>query len=44
MILAKKIMNIKVVELIKIYNFYFGHLFIQQSDNNIVYKIYISLL
>ena len=31
MISAKKIMNIKVVELIKIYNFYFGHFFIRQS-------------
>jgi hypothetical protein len=26
MILAEKVMNIKVVELIKIYNFSFGHL------------------
>jgi hypothetical protein len=25
MILAKKVMNMKVVELAKIYNFYFGH-------------------
>jgi hypothetical protein len=31
MISAKKVMNIKVVELIKIYNFYFGHFFISQS-------------
>ena len=31
MISAEKIMNIKVVELNKIYNFYFGHLFIRQS-------------
>ena len=29
-------MNIKVVELIKIYNFYFGHLFIRQSGSNFV--------
>jgi len=35
-------MNIKVVELIKIYNFYFGHLFIRQSG--IVHKFYISLI
>ena len=26
MIRAQKVMNIKVVELIKLYNFYFGHL------------------
>ena len=44
MISAEKIINIKVVELINIYSFYFGHLFIQQSDSNIVNKIYISLL
>jgi hypothetical protein len=44
MISAKKVMNIKVIELIKIYNFYFDYLFIQQSDSNIVHKIYISLL
>jgi hypothetical protein len=44
MISAKKLMNIKVVELIKIYNFYFGHLFIRQNDNNIVNKFYISLI
>jgi hypothetical protein len=36
---SKKIMNIKVVELIKIYNFYFGHLIIHQSDNNIVHNM-----
>jgi hypothetical protein len=34
-------MNIKVVELIKIYNFYFGHFSIWQSDSNIVHKFYI---
>ena len=39
-----KVTNIKVVQLIKIYNFYFGHFFIQQNDYNIVHKIYISLL
>jgi hypothetical protein len=44
MISAEKVMNIKVVELIKIYNFYFDHLFIRQSDSNIVHKIYLSLL
>jgi len=44
MILAEKVMNTKVVELIKIYNFYFGHLFIRQSDNTIVHKFYIYLL
>jgi hypothetical protein len=41
---AEKVMNIKVVELIKIYNFYFGHFFIRQSGSNIVHKIYISLI
>jgi hypothetical protein len=35
-------MNIKVKELIKIYNFYIGYFFIWQSGTNIVYKIYIS--
>jgi hypothetical protein len=44
MISAEKVMNIKVVVLIKIYNFYFGHLFIQHSDSKIVHKIYISLI
>jgi hypothetical protein len=44
MISSEKAMNIKVVELIKIYNFYFGYLFIRQSDSNIVHKIYVSLL
>jgi hypothetical protein len=37
MISVEKVMNIKVVEIIKIYNFYFGHFFIRQSDNNIVH-------
>ena len=32
MISAEEVMNIKVVELIKIYNFHFGHFFIWQSD------------
>jgi hypothetical protein len=44
MISAEKLMNIKVVQLIKIYNFYFGYLFIRQSDSNIIHKFYISLL
>jgi hypothetical protein len=44
MISVEKVINIKVVELIKIYNFYFGHFFIRQSGNNIIHKIYISLL
>jgi hypothetical protein len=44
MISSEKAMNIKVVELIKIYNFYFGYLFIWQSDSNIIDKIYVSLL
>jgi hypothetical protein len=39
MISDEKVMNIKVVELIKIYNFYFGHCFIQQSGSNIVHKL-----
>ena len=42
MIPAGKVINIKVVQLIKIYNSYFGHLFIRQSDSNIVHKFYIS--
>ena len=37
-------MNNKVVELIMIYNIYFGHFFIRESGSNIVHKIYISLL
>ena len=44
MISDEKVMNIKVVRLIKIYNFYFGHFFIRQSDTNTIHKIYISLL
>jgi len=44
MISAEKIMNIKVIELNKIYNFYFGQFFIRQNDSNIAHKIYISLL
>jgi len=44
MISAKKVMKIKVVELIKIYNFYFGHLFTRQSYSNFIHKFYVSLL
>jgi hypothetical protein len=33
MISAEEVMNIKVVELFKIYNFYFGHFFIRQSGS-----------
>jgi hypothetical protein len=44
MILAEKVMNIKVVELIKVYNYYFGHFFVRQSGSKIIYKIYISKL
>ena len=43
MIPAEKVINIKVVQLIKIYNSYFDHLFIRQSDSDIVHKFYISL-
>ena len=35
MISAEKVMNIKVVELIKIYNFYFAYLFIRHGGNNV---------
>ena len=41
---AKKVINNKVVELIKTYNFYFIYFFIQQSDSNIIHKTYISLI
>jgi hypothetical protein len=40
----EKVMNIKVINLFKIYNLYFGHIFIHESDNNIVHKIYIFLI
>jgi hypothetical protein len=43
MISPEKIMNLKVIELIKIYNFYSGHFFIRQSGSKIVHKIYISI-
>jgi len=39
MISAEKFINIKVVELIKIYNFYFDHCFVPQSGSKIVYKL-----
>jgi hypothetical protein len=44
MISTEKVMNIKVVELIEIYNFYVSHFFIRQSNSNIVHKFNISLL
>jgi hypothetical protein len=44
MISAEKVISNKVVELIKIYHFYFGHFFIGESSSNIIHKIYISLL
>jgi hypothetical protein len=43
MILFEKFMNIQVVQLIKIYNFYFSYFFIRQSHCNIDHKFYISL-
>ena len=44
MVSAEKVSNNKVIELIKIYNFYFGHFFIRESGSNTVHKIYISLI
>ena len=44
MISSKKVMDIKVIEFVKIYNFYFSDLFIRQTNDNIVYKTYSSLL
>jgi hypothetical protein len=44
MILAEKFINTKVVELIKIYNFYFGNFFIRQSISIHVSQIDISLM
>jgi hypothetical protein len=44
MVLTRKVMNIKVEQLIKVYNFYIGHFFIRQSGNNIVHKYYTSLI
>ena len=38
---AEKVMNIKVLELIKIYNFYFGHLSIRQSGSMHCSQIYL---
>ena len=37
-----KFINIKVVELIKMYNFYFDHFFVRQSDSVHCSQIYIS--
>jgi hypothetical protein len=34
----EKVMNMKVVELIKIYNFYFGHLFMWLCLNNLNFE------
>ena len=44
MISTRKVMNIKVVELITIYNFYFGHYFIWQSISKHCLQIHISLI
>jgi hypothetical protein len=44
MISNEKVVNYKVSKLIKIYNFYFDHLFIRDYGSSIVYKSYISLL
>ena len=41
MISAKKIINIKVEQLIKTSIFCIGHLFIQESGSNLVHKFYI---
>jgi hypothetical protein len=38
MISAEELMNIKVVKLIKIYNFYFGHSSLHKVVVNIVHK------
>jgi hypothetical protein len=37
-------MNIKLIELIKIYKSYFGYFFIPHSDSIIFHKTYKSLL
>ena len=44
MIWTIKVLNIKVVELITIYNFYFGHFFIWQSISKYCSQIHISLI
>ena len=44
MIWTEKAMKIKVVVLIKIYNFYFGHFFIRQSVSTHCSQIDISLI
>jgi hypothetical protein len=38
MILNKNLINVKVVEVMKIYNFYFGHLIILQNLNLSILK------
>jgi hypothetical protein len=38
MILNKNLINVKVVEVMKIYNFYFGHLVILQNLNLSILK------
>jgi len=44
MISCEKVINKKVIEVIKTYNYYFVHFSIRQSDTNIVHKFYISLV
>ena len=44
MISNGNMVNNKVDPLIRIYNFYFVHFFIRQSDSTNVYKIDISVL
>jgi hypothetical protein len=44
MIFAEKVMNIKVIEPIQIYNFYFGYFFIWQSGSKHSSQIYVSLV
>ena len=44
MISNEKVFHNKIVELIEIYNFYFGYFFVWQSDSNIVHKFHKSLL
>ena len=40
---AEKVMNIKVIELVKMYNFYFGHFFIRQSGSKHCSQIHKTL-
>ena len=44
MISAEKVINIKVIELINIYNFYFGYFFIWQSVSKHCSQIHRSLI